>query len=136
MYGNTTTTTTITTTTTTTSTTTASVASYTKAEDIELKIRRNVEGKVQLNQNIIFANRLSKVRICNVFGTAYQIKLKLLEHHEGDVQPSNRHSVHTTIAINTAVTLLLLHYVHADCQKGVSQQFIRVSVIVGFTFCS
>jgi len=71
------------TTTATITTTTASVAFNTKAEDTEVKILGNVEGKGKLIQNILSAYRLSNGRISNIFGMVNLIKLILPGHLVG-----------------------------------------------------
>ena len=74
--------------------TTASVVTTTNAESIEVKIFRNVEGKVELNQNVLCACRLSKERMSNIFGTAFRTKLKIPGHREADVQLHKRQHFH------------------------------------------
>ena len=69
--------------TTTTTTTTASVASTTKVESIELKILGNSEGKIELNQDVLCAYRLSNGCTSDFFGTAHRIELILPRHNEG-----------------------------------------------------
>jgi hypothetical protein len=76
----------------------------TKAEDIEVKIWENIDGKVKLNQNILCTYRLSKGWSSCIFGTAYRMKLKLPGHHDGDVQLTKRQHVYTKTAISTTAT--------------------------------
>ena len=114
----TTTTTTSTATTETTTTNTAisktatSVAGTTEAENTEINIRGNIEGKGEQNQKILCVHKLLISSI--IFGTDYRIKRKLLGRHEWDIQLTRRQNVPTTTAINTAAntndnkTLLLL----------------------------
>ena len=65
-----------------TTTVTASVASTTKVEGIKMKIWGNVEGKVELNRNILCAYKLQK-GISAISLVAYCVEVKLLGYDEG-----------------------------------------------------
>ena len=68
------TTTTAPTTTTTAVKTFISIATTTKAENQKVKISRNIEEKLELNQSKLCVYRLSKGRISNIQGTVWSIK--------------------------------------------------------------
>ena len=71
---------------------------------LKKKIGGNIEGKVELYQNILCAYRLLIRSYQQYFRAAYHIKSTLQGHHEWDVQLTKRQNVPATTAINTAAT--------------------------------
>ena len=74
-------------------------------------------GKVDLNENILCAYRLSKGHISNIFRTPCHVKMKLSGNHEGGSQITKRQNIDaitaiiiaaTTVTTATKTTLLLL----------------------------
>ena len=83
---------------------TARNTTTTEAKDIKVKLSGNVQGDVELNQNLLMCMQVVKGHISNIPGTAQGIKLKLSGHVKGDVKLTRIHYVHTTIT-NTTGTI-------------------------------
>ena len=84
--------------------TTASETKTTKAMDIKINIPGNIDGKVELNQNILSANRLLIRAYHEYFWNSLLYQEKSLEHYEWDIQLTKRQRAPTTAAITVTLT--------------------------------
>ena len=116
---------TITTTCNTPTTTTVNTAT-TKAKGLKVKILKNIEGEVELNQNTLCACRLSKGRVSNILGTAWSTKLKLTGFVAGDAEITKRQYLHA--ATTTSITVIATIITSASTNISTKPKGIKVKI--------